>query len=152
MAVPYRTAKFKSTSIVAMAIWGPTAKFNSRQYFRLYSYIVVTFLSYTFPYTFEYWIIPNCAHIRCLNSILCNSYTMVTGIAVFWGQSNTTHLYYDVNLTLESCLPQYTVKLTKTRAIFILPRMCLGQYKYCLATLVPWALPYKLRCSMLPRR
>ena len=36
MAIPYRTAKFKSANIFAMAIWGPTAKFNSRQYFRLY--------------------------------------------------------------------------------------------------------------------
>ena len=36
MAIPYRTAKFKSTNIFAMAILGPTAKFNSHQYFRLY--------------------------------------------------------------------------------------------------------------------
>ena len=31
-----KTAKFKSANIFAMVIWGPTAKFNSRQYFRLY--------------------------------------------------------------------------------------------------------------------
>ena len=37
MAIPYQTAKFKSTNTFAMAIWDPTAKFNSRQYFRLYS-------------------------------------------------------------------------------------------------------------------
>ena len=36
MAIPYRTAKFKPTNMFAMAIWDPTAKFNSRQYFRLY--------------------------------------------------------------------------------------------------------------------
>ena len=36
MAIPYRTAKFKSANIFAMAILGPTAKFSSRQYFRLY--------------------------------------------------------------------------------------------------------------------
>ena len=36
VAIPYRTAKFKSANIFAIAIWGPTAKFNSRQYFRLY--------------------------------------------------------------------------------------------------------------------
>ena len=36
MAIPYWTAKFKSTNMFAMAIWEPTAKFNSRQYFRLY--------------------------------------------------------------------------------------------------------------------
>ena len=27
---------YKSTNIFAMAVWGPTAKFNSRQYFQLY--------------------------------------------------------------------------------------------------------------------
>ena len=31
MVIPYRTTKFKSANIFAMAIWGPTAKFNSRQ-------------------------------------------------------------------------------------------------------------------------
>ena len=36
MAIPYQTAKFKSTNIFAMAILGPTTKFNSRQYFWLY--------------------------------------------------------------------------------------------------------------------
>ena len=36
MAIPYQTAKFKSTDTFAMAIWDPTAKFNSRQYFQLY--------------------------------------------------------------------------------------------------------------------
>ena len=34
MAILYRTAKFKSTNILAI---GSTTKFNSRQYFRLYS-------------------------------------------------------------------------------------------------------------------
>ena len=28
-AIPYKTTKFKSTSIIAMAICGPTTKFNS---------------------------------------------------------------------------------------------------------------------------
>ena len=36
VAIQYRTAKFKSANIFAMTIWGPTAKFNSRQYFPLY--------------------------------------------------------------------------------------------------------------------
>ena len=36
MAIPYRTAKFKSANILAIAILGSTAKFNARQYFRLY--------------------------------------------------------------------------------------------------------------------
>ena len=36
MAIPYRTAKFKSANTLAIAILGSTAKFNARQYFRLY--------------------------------------------------------------------------------------------------------------------
>ena len=36
MAIPYRTAKFKSANILVIAIWGSTAKFNSSQYFQLY--------------------------------------------------------------------------------------------------------------------
>ena len=36
MATPYRTAKFKSANIFAIAILGPTAIFNSHQYFWLY--------------------------------------------------------------------------------------------------------------------
>ena len=37
MVIPYRTAKFKFTNIFAVAIWRSTVKFNSRQYFCLYS-------------------------------------------------------------------------------------------------------------------
>ena len=36
MAIPYRTAKFKSANILAIVILGSTAKFNSCQYFQLY--------------------------------------------------------------------------------------------------------------------
>ena len=36
MAIPYRTTKFKAANILAIAILGSTAKFNPRQYFRLY--------------------------------------------------------------------------------------------------------------------
>ena len=36
MAIPHWTAKFKSANIFSMAIWGPTAKFNSCQHFLLY--------------------------------------------------------------------------------------------------------------------
>ena len=36
MAIPCQTAKFKSANMFTMAIYGPTAKFNSRQYFQLY--------------------------------------------------------------------------------------------------------------------
>ena len=39
MAILYQTAKFKSANILAIAIMGSTAKFNFRQYFRLYSSI-----------------------------------------------------------------------------------------------------------------
>ena len=41
-AIPYRTAKFKSANILAIAILGSTAKFNARQYFRLYGIRVNT--------------------------------------------------------------------------------------------------------------
>ena len=37
MVIPYRTAKFKSANTFVMAIWDPTAKFNSCQYFQLYT-------------------------------------------------------------------------------------------------------------------
>ena len=40
MAIPYRTAKFKSTNILIIAILGSTANFNSRQYFRLYGMLL----------------------------------------------------------------------------------------------------------------
>ena len=36
MAILYQTTKFKSANILAIAIFGSTAKFNSHQYFRLY--------------------------------------------------------------------------------------------------------------------
>ena len=41
MAIPYRTAKYKSANIFVMSIWGLTAKFNFRHYFRLYTIAVV---------------------------------------------------------------------------------------------------------------
>ena len=41
VAIPYRTAKFKSANIFAMAIRSPTAKFNSRQYFRVYGILCI---------------------------------------------------------------------------------------------------------------
>ena len=41
MAIPYRTAKFKSASIVQIEILGSTIKFNSCQYFRLYSINII---------------------------------------------------------------------------------------------------------------
>ena len=36
MAIPYQTSIFKSANAFVIAIWGPTTKFNSCQYFRLY--------------------------------------------------------------------------------------------------------------------
>ena len=36
MAIPYRTAKFKSTNIFVSAAQDQTVKFKDRQYFRLY--------------------------------------------------------------------------------------------------------------------
>ena len=44
-------------------------------------------------------------------------------------------------------LPLYAVKYTRTMALFISPRMWLGQYEYCRAALAPWDLPYKLCLS-----
>ena len=41
MAIPYRTAKFNSANILAIAILGSTTKFNARQYFRLYGSIII---------------------------------------------------------------------------------------------------------------
>ena len=39
MAIPYHTAKFKSANSVKNVVWGKTAKFNDRQYFRLYGIV-----------------------------------------------------------------------------------------------------------------
>ena len=46
MAIVYQTAKFKSAKI---AIWDPTAKFNYRQYFRLYSMKEIKIPSHHLP-------------------------------------------------------------------------------------------------------
>ena len=35
MAILYQTAEFKFANMIEMAIWDPTAKFNSRQYFQI---------------------------------------------------------------------------------------------------------------------
>ena len=43
MVIPYWTAKLKSTNIFTMVIWGPTAKFNSCQYFRLYGMLIFVY-------------------------------------------------------------------------------------------------------------
>ena len=51
MAIPYRTAKFKSANIFAMGIWGPTAKFNSCQYSRLYGILFVCMIMLNFLFT-----------------------------------------------------------------------------------------------------
>ena len=50
MAILYQTTKFKSTNILAIAILGSTAKFNSRQYFRLYGNIIIEVLTQVSPY------------------------------------------------------------------------------------------------------
>ena len=57
MAIPYQIAKFKSANIFPMAILGPTAKFNSRQCFRLYG----TYLSHPLPHCiWLYGVQPEC--------------------------------------------------------------------------------------------
>ena len=50
MAIPYRTAKFKSANILTIANLGSTVKFNSRQYFLLYNIHVHTH-THTHPHT-----------------------------------------------------------------------------------------------------
>ena len=50
MAIPYRTDKFKSTNILAIAILGSNTKFNSHQYFRLYDIMnKIRFLEKSLP-------------------------------------------------------------------------------------------------------
>ena len=52
MAIPYRTAEFNiiilllCCNILAIAILGSTAKFNSRQYFRLYDIWILLLIYY----------------------------------------------------------------------------------------------------------
>ena len=41
MAIPYHTAKFKSTNGVKNVIFGQIAKFNDRQYFQLYGTLLL---------------------------------------------------------------------------------------------------------------
>ena len=48
MAIPYRTTKFKSVNVFAMVILGPIAKLNSRQYFRLYSIVLLSYMTCLF--------------------------------------------------------------------------------------------------------
>ena len=45
MAIPYWTAKFKSTNTFAIAIWDPTTKFNSCKYFWLHSIRFPSFIT-----------------------------------------------------------------------------------------------------------
>jgi hypothetical protein len=63
MAIPYRTAKFKSANILAIAILGSTAKFNSRQYFQLYG------MKYN-----SYNVSAYCQHFNCLVSMRVSLY------------------------------------------------------------------------------
>ena len=57
MAILYQTAKFKSTNMFVMVIWDPAAKFNSRQYFRLYSNSWMTdyYSIYYYSYIFDFF-------------------------------------------------------------------------------------------------
>ena len=49
MAIPYHTAKFKSTNCVKNVVLGQTAKFNDRQYFRLYGIFVCELFGISIP-------------------------------------------------------------------------------------------------------
>ena len=58
MAILYRTAKSKSANILAIAILGSTAKFNSCQYFRLYGMLLRIYLQYTRSLRVGYILLP----------------------------------------------------------------------------------------------
>ena len=51
MAIPDRTAKFKSTNTLAIAILGSTAKFNSHHYFWLCSILFINHTTLTHSLT-----------------------------------------------------------------------------------------------------
>ena len=66
MAIPYQTAKSKSTNMFEMAIWDPTANFNSHQYS---SYMVLCWGEH-------WWIIY-------VGSRMCHVYLLLVGETVY---------------------------------------------------------------------
>ena len=80
MAIPCRTANFKSANILLIAIWGSTAKFNARQYFRLYgifkNLLLITKIGSNFraKYTMSY--MQPCHDMEL---------TLVSSLALWWG-------------------------------------------------------------------
>ena len=84
MVIPYRTTKFKSANIFSMAILGPSAKFNSCQYFRLYG-MLNSLLEYYFVCIACYvpWVetMEHNVHVSttwCCISIICASRELVS--------------------------------------------------------------------------
>ena len=53
MVIPYHTAKFKSTNDVKNVVLGQTAKFNDRQYFRLYGIYAKNSRSSCYKFNFK---------------------------------------------------------------------------------------------------
>ena len=70
------------------------------------------------------------AHLAVMcNSLLCARFLLV--------DRNIMSKTYCMGGLKCRALPLYTIKLTKGRIIFVLPRMWLGPFKYCPGTLVP---------------
>ena len=91
MVIPYRTTKFKSANIFSMAILGPSAKFNSCQYFRLYGmlnsllqyYIVYIVCIACYVHVHVPWVetMEHNVHVSmiwCCISIICASRELVS--------------------------------------------------------------------------
>ena len=87
MAIPYRTTKFKSANIFTMAIWGPTAKFNSRQYFWLYGMHNTCTCSNNFYWIHTYWIHTYCTYL--LDTYLLDTYLLYILIVLIVHTYNT---------------------------------------------------------------
>ena len=56
MAIPYRTAIFKSANIFVMVIWGTTTKLNYRQYFQLYGIQCATLIVFGNTWGWDFYI------------------------------------------------------------------------------------------------
>ena len=101
MVILYRTAKFKSASMFAMAIWDLTAKFNSRQYFRLYG---IRKLFSVVRIIFSYSVA--CSKIKC-TKIMC-----IINANVVWDQLSENCCSTRKFITRNICSLQFNVFIT----------------------------------------
>ena len=72
-AIPYRTTKFKSASIFAIMILGSTTKFNSCQYFQLYSIYMYRVLYNLILEWYTVTLLDFHNHIKLLHLCSCSS-------------------------------------------------------------------------------